>query len=177
MNLLFLDTPVAFALLLDWVSRETGRQLHEKWRDVARGVSDAATAYPLRPLCTVPTAAEILTRVYKRAADWFRGRTLGFSERKALAREAGSLLADKLELVTHSTDHLELARVLWFDLCRDEVKESYAQFLDYLDAALIMMPPTRHAIPHAVLGHTHIKYILGKKACPTQVFLFAGLPQ
>jgi hypothetical protein len=172
MNLLFLDTSVARVLALQEVSQKSGRQLNDHWRGLAKDVSQAVAAYRMRPACALGSAAEIITSLYKRTDEYFAGRSFGFSERKALAREAGLLLADKIELVAHSADHFRLAQTLWFDPCRDEVKEAYAQFLDYLDAALIMKPPTGHAISHTVLGHPHVKYILGKKRSPTQVFLF-----
>ncbi len=175
MNPLFLDTPVARACVLHWLSQKSRRQLRDKWNDRARNATQTVVAYRLKPSCTVGTAAEIITQLYRQTDGYFVGKSFGFSERKALGRDGGLLLADRVEFLAPSADHFRLAQTLWFDLCRDEVKEAYAQFLDYLDSAVIMKPPTGHTISHAVLGHPHIKYILGKKPAPTQVFVFSGL--
>ena len=54
---------------------------------------------------------------------------------------------------------LKHAEELWYAYCERGEKAAYAQFADYVDAAMMLDTDT---ISHVVVHHRHIPYILKK---------------
>ena len=166
MRLLFLDREVLFAWGLHLVSEKTSRRLDAQAERNARATVEMVRAYAdsgVKPACTVGSAADVVTHLYKNPALPFKGDCRGFQVRKSLAREAAKALRDKAILLTPTFDHFVEAERLWLAWCTDQAKESYAQFSDYIDSALILRPPEDHVVSDALLGHEHISYILRKE--------------
>jgi hypothetical protein len=43
------------------------------------------------------------------------------------------------------------------------VKESYAQFEDYIEAAIVLSPPKGFVVTQVLVSHHHLRYLLNKK--------------
>ena len=56
-----------------------------------------------------------------------------------------------------------MAELLWWELCDKEVKQSFAQFEDYVEAALILSPPEEFAVTQVLVSHHHLEYLLHRK--------------
>ncbi len=81
------------------------------------------------------------------------------------------MLRERSVLLAPTIDHFVEAERLWFTWCDNQAKESYAQFSDYIDAALILNPPEGKAVTDAMLGHEHVSYILRKKRSRVRPFI------
>lgn len=110
---------------------------------------------------TISAASELVTRMYKGEPP-FTGETGGFPIRKSFARETARLLSRELQLLAPLEAHFRKAEQMWYALCQKGIREAYAQFGDYVDAALIMDPPPKLAVSHVAVGHPHVSYILKK---------------
>lgn len=117
----------------------------------------------LRPACTVSAAAAVVTFFYKRENELpFDSAQNGFIERKAFARTAHGLLLANATLVSPSSDHFREAQSLWYTYCVKGVKEAYAGFDDYVNAAMILRPHVGQRFEQVVTSHSHLPYILRK---------------
>ena len=114
--------------------------------------------------CTFEGVAGALTQLLKqKRPPFFKGREPGFADRKRLVESASTVAEETIRFLPFSENHFRRARQLFFALCaKDDPRNTYAQFADYLDGALILMPPPRLTITHVWVGHSHVKYILEK---------------
>lgn len=170
MNLAFLDSDVTCDWVLHHLSKRVQRQLLKDVRDTVDVVAETVDKYSeqgLHPACTIASASEVVTRMFKSSSPPFKGDCKGFQVRKSLAREASGILRSKAVLLAPTDVHFAKAEQLWLVWCDDQAKESYARFSDYVDAALILDPPANHRIPTSLLGHYHVLYILRKERSKT----------
>jgi hypothetical protein len=166
MKLVFLDSEAAFRWVLTALSAKTGRQLNQRSAQATTQANAIIQCYcqsSLKASCTIGTAAEVVTRSFKRPEKFFEGKWGGMPDKKAFAREAAVILRERAFLLSPSLDHFHNAEQLWLKWCDDQTKESYAQFSDYVDTALVLKSPEPHAITHAVLTHPHVQYVLRKE--------------
>ncbi len=112
--------------------------------------------------CTVTAASHIVTKFYKHGPP-FTGDMKQFMLRKSLAREAATALRSSIVLLSPGASHFEMAELLWWELCDKEVKQSFAQFEDYVEAAMVLSPPAPFAVTHVLVSHHHLAYLLTKK--------------
>jgi len=120
---------------------------------------------------TVTAAAELVTMVYKTDPP-FSGETSGFPIRKSLAREMAHALCQEVALLAPSAEHFRRAVELWHAYCQKGIREAFAQFGDYIDAALAMDPPEDRVVSHVAVGHPHIPYILKKSGARQTIHHF-----
>lgn len=114
----------------------------------------------LKMACTVSSAAHLITRLYKNELGaYLDGEATGFPFRKSFAREAAQMLHHDVELLGHTAHHFKRAEELWYAYCERDEKAAYAQFADYVDAAMMLDTDT---ISHAIVDHPHVPYILNK---------------
>ena len=124
-------------------------------------VLDALRNDGLKLACTVSGAASLITLLYKDTlGPPLTGETTGFPFRKSFARKAAQILHRDVELLAPTHLHFQRAEELWHAYCDRGEKVAYAQFADYVDAAMVMGTDT---IVHAIVHHWHIPYILQKQ--------------
>lgn len=116
------------------------------------------------------SAFNLVTTLYKGELP-LKGEVGGFPIRKSFGQMAAEILHNEVELLSHEVRHFQYARELFLVWCERGVKESYAQFADYADAALIMSPPGGTEVAQAALEHVHIQYILRKCGAQTLVYI------
>ncbi len=166
MNLAFLDHEVLFiwtvAEVAKCVGRHTTEAIQTRLESVRTMVAWCRDAGAV-PAATIHAACNVVTEFYKSRALPYKGEVAGFPVRKSLAREAASLLRSQVCLLSPTTKHFEHAERLWLRWCMREAKEGYAQFADYVDAALVLSPPAEHAVPAVLVAHPHVHYILRKE--------------
>lgn len=163
-RLAFCDSHVLRAWVEHSISLSTGRGLHPQKLFGTTPIVNALLDIQgegVHLASTISAASLIITDLYKSASP-FTGGTGGFLERKAFAREAATFIREQITLLSPASNHFFAAEELWLKLCQKTEKLAYAQFSDYVDAALIMESPKGHRITHALCGHAHVKYILEK---------------
>lgn len=170
-RLVFCEGPVLYSWVAENVARKVLRHIKaDQQAGVERvsGVLNGLRSEGLNLATTVSAAANLVTNMYKGDAP-FSGDVGGFPLRKSFARETARILHRDVELLAPNGRHFKRAEELWYAFCQKGMKEAYAQFADYIDAALIMDPPGDVAIPQAILGHRHLWYILSKGGAKTLI--------
>lgn len=150
-----------------WVVHHVASRVNRKLNDRRRMEIESGHSYleslrkdGFKLACTVSGAAHLITRLYKNELGSFlAGETTGFPFRKSFARKAAQILHHDVELLGHTPQHFKHAEELWYAHCERGDKEAYAQFADYVDAAMVLDTDT---ISHVVVHHRHIPYILKK---------------
>lgn len=164
MNLVYCQSAVLEQWLGVWVARLADRTLVEdaaaKYEWTCEYLDDLRQEHE-RLACTVSCASHLVTRYYKHPPP-FRGDVNAFLVRKELARVAAGTLSRHVVLLSPRTSHFETAKNLFFAHCLKEVKEAFAGFEDYVEAALILDPPEEGLIRNVVVCHAHLPYILRK---------------
>ena len=174
MKLAFLDCQVLFTWTLGQVSRRVKRGLSPAFETRVRQVETALDLYHgLQPACSINDACGVVTQLYKSGDLPLVGDITGFPVRKSLAREAAQCLRGRVHFLSPGLEHFVRAEQLWLKLCCRESEEGYAQFADYVDAALLLTPPSGLTIPVALLGHAHVHYILRKERATTLSWVIA----
>jgi hypothetical protein len=147
------------------LARKTGRRVREdratRVHEVAGIVNALRGEHGLRLAGTISAASELVTHMYKGEPP-LCGETEGFPIRKSFARETARLLSREIELLAPVEKHFQKAEQMWYALCQKGIQQAYAQFGDYVDAALIMDAPEKLVVSHVAVGHPHVPYILKK---------------
>jgi hypothetical protein len=123
---------------------------------------DELCAQGVRLSTTLGAASGLITQMYKGQPPLSGNDTADFRIRKSFAKEAVQLLSREVVLLAPTLDHFERAELLWYKLCEKGEKKKYAQFSDYVDAALVLNPPEKKSVFQVVLDHDHIGYILSQ---------------
>lgn len=163
MRLMFCEWRVVERWGLARVARLMDRRLNDHRREeIERAHSHLETLQKdgLKMACTVSGAADLITSLYKdNQGPPLTGETKGFSLRKSFARRVAQILQGDVELLAPTLQHFRHAQELWYAYCERGDKAAYAQFADYVDAAMVLDTDT---ISHVVVHHQHIPYILNK---------------
>lgn len=172
-RLIFCDS----STLKDWVDYYVACKLQRVLAEKSKARIETTVQYVrhlqekgMKISCTAVAACHAITELYKGDPP-FSGATEGFPLKKSFAREAADILRRSVHLLAPGLPHFELATQLWFAYCIKGVKEAWAGFGDYLDAALIICPVEGTVVPHVVVAHVHLKYILEKHDCTATVSL------
>jgi len=163
--LAFCDCSVMERWTVHMVAQKTKRRCLDNLSDtVSRDVQilRSLQAAGVKLTCTITAAAHIVTKFYK-GRPAFTGDVEGFPLRKSLARHAAGVLRSSVKLLSPVLSHFELAEGLWLELCDKQVRESYAQFEDYIEAALVLSPPEGTVVTQVLVSHHHLRYLLNKK--------------
>lgn len=172
MRLLFLDSSTLLAWTIQALAGPLKRTIDEESEPSVQHVVSVVEACKQKGVklgSTVSASCEVITQLYKKTVSPFRGGTEGFPERKRIAAVAAAVLREDVEMLSPDTTHFTEAERLWFAWCSGDGRGSYAQFSDYLDAALILRPPQTVEISHALLGHHHVDYVLRKQQSSVMV--------
>lgn len=164
MGLMFCESPI----IERWVVHRVARLMDRRLNDHRREEIETAYSYleslrkdGLKLACTVSGAAHLITSLYKDSqGPPLTGETTGFLFRKSFAREAAQILQRDVKLLAPTLQHFKRAEELWYAYCEKGDKEAYAQFADYVDAAMVLDTDT---ISQAIVHHRHIPYILKKE--------------
>jgi len=168
-RLIFCDGPVLKRWVDYQVAQGVGRILAADLEtDINRAfqVLESFRTKGLKIACTVATASHVVTTLYKQPPP-FSGDISGFPLKKSCARTALGVLRGSVELMAARPEHFKAAEELWFAYCVQGIKEAYAGFADYIDAALIRDESAM--VSHVMVGHGHLKYILEKSRCRVNV--------
>jgi hypothetical protein len=173
-RLAFCDCSVMERWAVQQVASKTKRHCRaELQKAVSRDVQILRDlqAEGIKLACTVTAAAHIVTKFYKGDPP-FTGETKAFNLRKAYAREAAASLLSSVTMISPVQQHFEQAELLWWELCDKEVRESFGQFEDYIEAAWILKPPEKTIVQHVLVSHQHLKYLLNKKRASAVIYVF-----
>ena len=165
---MFCEWPVLERWVVCRVALLVSRTLIDRRREEiesAHGYLESLRTDGLKLACTVSGAASLITLLYKSGPP-LSGETTGFPLRKSFAREASEILRRDVLLLAPTSRHFERAEELWYAYCVKGDQAAYAQFADYVDAAMVLDTDT---ISHAIVHHQHIPYILNKAR--SQVFI------
>jgi len=170
MRLVFCEWPVIERWVVYCVAPLVKRKLSNRRREEiesAHSYLETLRKDGLMLACTVSGAAHLITLLYKNGlGPSLAGETTGFPFRKSFARKAVQILSSDVELLTPTLRHFKRAEELWHTYCERGDKAAYAQFADYIDAAMVL---DTDAISHAIVHHQHIPYILKKARSPVLI--------
>lgn len=160
---MFCESPVIQRWVVYRVARLMKRRLNDHRREeieTAYSHLDTLRKDGLKLACTVNGAAHLITLLYKdQEGPPLTGETTGFHLRKSFARKAAQILHRDVELLAPTLQHFKRAEELWHAYCERGDTTAYAQFADYVDAAMVLDTDT---ISHVIVDHQHIPYILKK---------------
>jgi len=167
---MFCEWPVIERWVVHCVAPLVNRRLSNHRRDeieAAYNRLDAIRKEGFKLACTVSGAAHLITLLYKDKLERsLIGETKGFPFRKSFAREALKTLHGDIQLLAPTPQHFKHAEELWYAYCERGEKAAYAQFADYVDAAMVL---DNDAISDVIVHHQHIPYILNKARSNIQI--------